>query len=175
MSGFADAGKKENSFFRKFFPSRFINSKEETTVSSGSRLVETYFEVQEVRIFRTLLDLDQQTSLIQLHLNEIEPEQSEYQSMGKDSRAITLQMRVEQKELPWISGLAKRILKLLDYQKIESLEAKDLEDLCQSQSEEIVDLRKEIDHLEKALQLTLNRPTSNAYDSISFEPKEIAP
>lgn len=175
MSGFSESQSGKGSFFRKFFPSRFINSSEEVAEDQGTRLVSTYLVVSEVRIFRTLLDLEQQTSLVQLCLNEFDPEQSEYQSLGKDSRAITLQIRVEQKELPWITGLAKRSLKLLDYQSIAELEAKDLELLAQSQSEEIVELREEIEHLESTLTLLATRPNSNSTSSISFEVREIAP
>lgn len=175
MTGFSDDKSGGKGFLRKFFPSRFVNSKEETVDSSGIELLETYFEVSEVRVFRTLLDLEQNTSLVQLCCIEIVPNETEYQSLGKVSRETILQLRVESKELPWITGLAKRTLKLLDYQKTVILEARDLEETCQSQSEEIVELRKEIEHLEQALHQLATRPAPHLSNTISFEVKEIAP
>jgi len=174
MSGFSDDKSGGKGFLRKFFPSRFVNSREETSDSPGIELQETYFEITEVRVFRTLLDLEQQTSLVQLCCEEVTPYETEYQSLGKVSRAVTLQLRVESKELPWITGLAKRTLKLLDYQKTVNLEARDLEETCLAQSAEIVDLRKEIEHLETALHQLATRPVQHL-SSITFETREIAP
>jgi DNA-binding Xre family transcriptional regulator len=175
MSGFSEKQSGGVGFLRKFLPSRFINSEEETAESSRVELTEIYFEIQEVRVFRTLLDLEQQTSIVQLSCQEVTPAETEYQSLGKVFREVTLQLRVEQKELLWITGLAKRTLKLLDYQKTDILETRALEDLCQSQSEEIVELRKEIEHLGEALNQLVARPAQHLHSTITFETREIAP